>query len=527
MTATLLLAALRRDRVRLASWTLGLALFWLYYTRLVPTAYPEEDLQAASGLVAGPMGRVFVGPSHGFDDLSYDRFLAGGYGIYAMLLTAVMSILLVVRNTRADEQAGRTELVLAGAVHRRAPLVSALGVALVANLAVGLAIFVVSATSPLMAWHGSALFAASVVAAGVTFAAVAAVTAQLTEFPRAAGGLAGVVLGASFLVRALGDAPRQGGTLLSWFSPLAWPQQTAPFVLDRWWPLLLSVALVAVLAATALVVSSRRDVGTGIVTSRPGPPEAPAWLGSPATLSLRLQRASIVGWTVTLLVFGAVFGAWSDVLGSAVEDLPDTLIDVMRAGDDLVAGYLAFMGLFMGLIVGIYAMLAMHQLRAEEASGRAGPVLASPVGRATWLLTHVGVTAAAVVAMLILTGVGTGIGAALVTGRWGYVADLVVGYVSFAPAVLVVLGLASALFGFVPRAIGAAWAVLAYGLLVDVFGPLVELPTWVVNASPFAHVALVPVEEVAPIPLVVTAVVALALLAVGLVGVRRRDLDLP
>ena len=44
-----------------------------------------------------------------------------------------MSILLVVRHTRADEETGRAELVGAGVVGRHAPLAAALVVAAIAD----------------------------------------------------------------------------------------------------------------------------------------------------------------------------------------------------------------------------------------------------------------------------------------------------------------------------------------------------------------------------------------------------------
>jgi ABC-2 type transport system permease protein len=42
-------------------------------------------------------------------------------------------------------------------------------------------------------------------------------------------------------VRAIGDA---GPHWLSWLSPLGWMQQLRPFADERWWVLLLAVALI-------------------------------------------------------------------------------------------------------------------------------------------------------------------------------------------------------------------------------------------------------------------------------------------
>ena len=96
---------------------------------------------------------------------------------------------------------------------------------------------------------------------GLVFGAVTAVTAQLTEHAGTASGTALGILALAFMVRGIGDVIERDGSWLSWFSPLAWAQQTRAFVDLRWWPLLVSLAAVAVpwalaAAVTALIVAS-------------------------------------------------------------------------------------------------------------------------------------------------------------------------------------------------------------------------------------------------------------------------------
>jgi ABC-2 type transport system permease protein len=453
---------LRRDRVKLPSWILGITVFWLYYTRLVPSVYATgEDLQGISGLLEGPMGRLFTGPAYGFDQLTHDRFIVGAYGLYVLVLTALMSILLVVRHTRVEEQTGRAELVRANVVGRLAPLTAALLLAVIANAALAATTAGVMATAPVFTVGGSVLFAAAVGATGLAFAGLSAVTVQLTEFSRAAAGLAGGGLGAAFVLRALGDMTSEHGSLVSWLSPLAWPQQTAPFVLDRWWPLALSVAFAVATTACGYALSARRDVGASMFAVRPGPPHAASWLRSPFTLALRLQRAGIVGWTVALALTGLLYGAWTDALLTALDDLPDE------------------------------------------------PVLATPVSRWGWFGTNIAVTVIGVVVMLAVTGAATGLGAAMVTGEAARVWELTAAHLSYAPAVALVLAVAALLFGVAPRFIALTWVVLGYALIVGLFGPLMDLPAWAFDLSPFEHL---------------TGMAAGAVVA-GLSAFRRRDVN--
>jgi ABC-2 type transport system permease protein len=523
--ATMVRFMLRRDRIRLPAWAGGMGLFALYVVLAIPAAYSLEELGDVSGMFADPVGRMLVGPAHGLESPSYEQMIANGYGLYLLLLAALMSILTVVRHTRAEEQAGRAELVRASVVGRHTPLTATLVVTLLTNLAVAAAIAVVTLAVGGYAVTGSLLLAASVAAVGLAFAGIASVTAQLSEYSRAAAGMAGVVLGAAFVLRAGGDMARQGGNLLSWLSPLGWGQQTAPFVLDRWWPLALALVLAVVATAAGYALADRRDLGASLVAVRPGRPRAHPSLGTPLGLAVRLQRAGIIGWSAALAASGLVFGGFADPLLGAIDDMPEVFRELFGE-EDLLAGYLGYMARFMALLTSVYAVLAVSGLRAEETGGRAEPLLAAPIGRRTWLGTNLAVIAGGVVGITAATGLATGIGAAAVTGDVAHLWELTVAHLSFVPAVLVVLGVAAALFGALPSAVAATWAVLAYGMIVGTFGTLLDLPQAVFDVSPFEHLPQMPLEDFAVVPTLALSAVATAAAAAGLVAFHRRDLDM-
>jgi len=521
---TLIRLMLRVDRVRIPAWAAGSGAFALYVSIAVPAAY-GDDLDAATDLFASPVGRMLTGPGHGLAEPTTERLIAGGYGLYFLLLSALMSILLVVRHTRAEEQSGRAELLRAGIVSRHAGLVAALVVAVVANLAVGLAVVAALVAVGGFALHGSALLAAAVAAVGLAFAGVAATTAQVSQHPRAASGLAGGVLAAAFIVRGGGDMAAEGGTLLSWLSPLGWAQQTAPYVLDRWWPLLLLVAVASGTTGVAFLLSARRDVGGSFVAERPGPARARPHLGTIWGLTMRLQRAGIIGWTASLAVSGFVYGLFTDAMLDATDDLPDVLEDLFGR-EDLVAGYLGVMALLQAIMVAVYAVLAIQSLRTEETSGRGDAVLALPVSRRASLTAALAVTTAAAVLMSAVLGAANGVGAALTTGEAHYVWDLTLAQLNMVPPVLVVLSVATLLFGASPRLLGAAWAIVGYAFLAGTFGGLLDLPQVAYDLSPFEHSALMPLEPFTAVPTVVLTGLALALAAVGVARFQQREYNL-
>lgn len=524
-TGALVRFQLRRDRVRLPAWAAGFGVFVLYLVAALPTiAATEEDLAGATELFRDPVGRLLVGPGYGFDAPSYERFVANGYGLYFFIVAALMSILLVSRHTRVEEQTGRAELVRANVVGRHALHVATLLVALVTNLVVGVVVAVAMVVAGGFALPGSVLFAAAIAATGLAFAGITSVTVQLTEYSRAASGMAGAALGASFALRAGGDVAREGGGALSWASPLGWGQQTAPFVLDRWWPLALSLALTGVTVVAGFVLADRRDHGASFLAVRPGPGRAAPWLGTPLGLAARLQRASILGWTVGIGLTGLLYGAYTDALLTAIGDLPEVFVELFGAAD-LVAGYLAYIATFNALLAAAFVVLAVQGLRSEEVSGRVEPVLATPVSRNAWLGTNLLVSAAGVVVILAAAGLLTGLGTAVVTGEVGYVGDLVVAHLGQVPAVLVVLGAAALLFGAVPRAVSAAWVLVGFGLFAGTFGAMLELPQLVVDLSPFEHLADVPLEPFEVVPVLVLLAVATGLVGLALTAFRRRGID--
>ncbi|MFY1669707.1 ABC transporter permease [Plantactinospora sp. WMMB334] len=527
-TGTLLRFMLRRDRIRLPAWVLGLTLMMMYYVAaLEGISEGPEDLAGMTAFSESPAGALFGGPGFGYDALTIERFLAGQYGLYLYVGAALMGLLTVTRHTRAEERSGRAELVRANVVGRHAQVTAAL--LLTALMGVLVALLVTS----VMAGNGydlagSLLFGAAIGVSALTFAGIATVTAQLSEYPRAAAGLAGTALGAAFLLRGLGDMATVQGSgpgWLSWLSPIGWSQQTAPYVHNRWWPLLISLAFVAGTAAAGYALSARRDFGAGLIPPRPGDPRAAGWLAGPLSLAFRLHRASLLGWSAALLVSGLAYGSFTQPMLDGFADAPEDLVAVMGGTEDLLAGFLGLMGLTMALTVAIYAVLAVHTLRGEETDGRTEPVLATAVSRRAWIGSHLAVTAAGVPWLLFVAGLGMGVGAAASTGDASLLGDLLLGHLAHTPAVWLVLAVAAALYALVPRAMPAVWVVVGYALIVGFFAPILDIPAGAVRLSPFEHIGEYPLDEIDIGAVLLLTLGAAAVAQVATLAFRRRDLS--
>ena len=509
----------RLDRVRIAVWIVGTALLVLSSAVSIDELYPTQaDLTAAAEPLYDNAAVIALqGPTYAIDTLGGQIvFNLGGFGYVVM---GLMAMFLVGRHTRGDEEQGRLELLRATVVGRDAPVTAALGVASAALVVVGVLI-TLSMLSLDLPLTGSVSYGVAMASFGVLFAAVTAVAAQVTEHTRAAYGMTGAALGASFVIRAVGDV--SDGTL-SWLSPMGWAQGMKPYAGERWWPLLLLVGATAGLVALTFALLARRDLGSGLVAPRPGPPVAAPSLTRPWGLSLRLQRSSIVGWASGLALTGVAYGSLGEDVADIIGDNDQIAEIITQAGGSITDSYFSSSLLMLAVIAGGFTVSSALRLRGEESAGRAEPLLATAVARPRWVLSHLAVTLAGGLAILAAAGLGMGITYGIIAGDAGEVPRLTGAALAFAPPLWLLAGVVTALFGLAPRAGAAAWALLGWSAVVAFLGELLDLPQWARDVSPFEHVPRVPVDSVAWPPLIVLTLLAAGLTAAGVAGFRCRD----
>ncbi|MEE1817801.1 ABC transporter permease [Streptomyces sp. SP18ES09] len=513
-TGTLTRLALRRDRLTLPLWALvtgGLvasgagSLEGLYGTA-------AERAEAAASMTANSSMRALYGPVFG-DSLG--GLVAWRFGTFGAALAAVASLIVVVRHTREEEETGRQEMLSAGAVGRRAPLTAALLAALALNTAVAL---LITAGLAGQGTAGALALGLAVGGTGMVFATTAALAAQVTESARLAKGLTAAVLGLAFVLRAAGDAGGAGGSsFLTWLSPVGWAEQVRAFAGERWWVLLLIAGAVAVQTAAAYALTARRDVGASFLATRPGPAEGR--LGGAGALAWRLQRGTLLGWSLGFLLGGLAFGGMAEGAADLVGDNARAREIFARMGGQsaLTDAFLATMVSLFGMLTALYAVGSVLRAHGEETSGRAEPLLAGALGRLRWAAGHLAVAFGGSVLILALAGLGLAL-------SYGHEPGPVMGAVLVQlPAVWALAGLAVLLWGAAPRATAGAWGAAGLCLALGWIGPALGLPQAVLDVSPFGHLPKLPGPDMAWPPALILTALAAALTATGLAGLRRRD----
>jgi ABC-2 type transport system permease protein len=528
-TGKLFRLALRRDRIVATAWILGLFLYAYSQAASIISLYPTQaDLDrlaaTAEGVGANPAVVAVQGPA-------YDAHTYGGATAWQLVtpwvfLIGLMSLFLLTRHTRQEEETGRAELVSAGVVGRYAWLAAALLFVLAVNVVL-VAVTALAFIAMGLPAAGSTWLAVDCGLGGLVFAGVAAITVQITQYQRAANGMAFAVLGVAFLLRAIGDSAAEL-SWLSWLSPIGWAERFRPFAGERWWVLLLPLGLLLVLLVAVAALLVRRDQGAGVLAVRLGPATAAPGLRSPLALAWRLQRGALLGWTIGVAIAGLSFGAIAQDMVQAANQDPETAKMLARLGGagSITDIFLAAILSWLGMLAAGYAVQATLRLHAEETELRAEQVLATAVPRIGWAGSHLLVAAAGSAVVLATGGLVAGVAHGLRAGDLGGELPRVLGGALVQlPAVWVVAGIGAALFGLLPRlVVGGTWAVLAVVLCITTLGEPLRLDRWALDLSPFAHLPRLPAAAFTATPLVWLLATTAVLVAAGLAGFRRRDL---
>jgi ABC-2 type transport system permease protein len=164
------------------------------------------------------------------------------------------------------------------------------------------------------------------------------------------------------------------------------------------------------------------------------------------------------------------------------------------------------------------------RLRSEELEGRADAILATPVSRLRWASSHLAFAMGGPAFVILVLGLTAGISDGLGMGDVQHVLPrMLARTVATLPAIWVLVGLTTALYGLLPRfATAASWSALVVFLVLELGWELQHVGQRVFDISPFAHVHWA--TPIHPAALVWLTAIAAVLTAAGLFGLRHRDL---
>ena len=270
----------------------------------------------------------------------------------------------------------------------------------------------------------------------------------------------------------------------------------------------------------------RRDIGGGLIAERPGAPAASATLSGAFGLAWRLQRATLLAWTIGLWLYGPADrqcgGQHRRHVGgsSTISDIVSRLGGSQALEDAFITISFSFLAVAAAAMA-ISSTLRLHQ---EESILRAKPF---------WLVLSAGSVGPQVISSLPSPGRrwrfwprvwsrDSPTGSPAVTSA-GVPAVVAVAALQL-PAIWMLCAITVALFGLVPRFTPVAWGVLVAFIALYLLGSLAGLPHWLINLQPFTHAQQTPGQPFDATPVLWLLLIDVVLLAVGLLAFRRRDL---
>lgn len=483
----------------------------------------EAERSTMAQTLENPAMVAMVGPVYGIDNYTTGAMMANQMLLFTAIVLGIMSILMVTKLTRKQEEEGKYELIRSMPVGRLSSLSSALMLVALVNVVIGLAtaISLIVVNVEGIDVEGSIMYGAVLTVTGLMFTGITAVITQLTETSRSTLGLSIAVLLVTYFVRAIGDVSSE---VLSLASPLGLVLRAEVYVENYWWPIIVSVVITLVLTILAFYLHNRRDLGAGLLPSKPGKKEASKLLLSPLGLLLRLQRTQIISWLVAMLFLGASYGS---VLGDLESFFADNEMFQQLLGDHpaytMTEQFITMLMVILSIFATIPMVVSFLRVRGEEKKERNDHLLTTGISRYTLLSHYLGISVVVGVVSLFIALYSLWAAGSVVMDEAIPLENILKAGMSYLPAMLIILAIANLLFAFVPKWTPLVWAYLVFSFFTVYLGGMIDIPEWLANISSFNHIPQLPVEEFTWIPLIVLMAIGIIALIVSQFGYRSRD----
>ena len=491
---------LRDARVRTVSFAYLFALIAYIQPVGYRGAYPTHAsrLAFAHSFAENKAIRLFYGVPH--DLLTVSGYTAWRVGGTLAIFAAVFGLLAAVRALRTEEDTGRMEVVLAAPVGRGSAYLSAMSAIAVCVLILGFAEFAGLLVAGLPA-GGSAYLALATASVVPVFVGVGALASQLAPTRRMAIEFGGAAVGLFLGLRVIADISSDAGWL-RWTTPLGWAEEVRPFTGAR--PIVLAIPAVAtlLLLVCAARIAVGRDIGTGVLPARDSAAPRLGLLSSPTAMALRSESTSLLVWLLGVGAFAYITGvlAKSTATAGISKGLQHEFAKLGTGSIITPTGYLAFVFIIFLLVVSLFVCAQVGAARHEEAGERLETLLSLSVGRRGWLGGRLLLALAGASAISLTAGLLAWAGAESAGVSISLVGMLEAG-LNCLPVAAMFLGVAALAYAAVPRAAaGFAYGLVTVAFLWDLFGSLLSVPHWLVQATPFAHVGSCPRNHFASAP---------------------------
>lgn len=448
--------------------------------------------------------------------------------VFMAIITAIMNYYFVIRNTRGEEESGILEMIQAHSVGRLSNLLATLLESFILNFGIGLiyAFGLQFANLTGTDANGNSLLGLGLGACGFMFASIAAVVAQLTDSARTATILSYAVFGIMYLSRMITDVINPSYT---WYIPMGWVEKFSTYKSNNWLPVILMLILSIVLILLAFTLNEHRDIGSGLIVTKPGRKNASIFLRGPLSLLWRLNRLTILVWFFGIMILGISYGSVFNTIGDIVKTNP--MIKQLLNTKAINAANILIIKQFLAILMIVFAVLALipaisliNYLKTGESKGYLEIIHSTPTGRLKLFISTALLAILTNLSVFLAGSYGLYAGGNAVMKQhlaWSF---FMRGFWGYLPPMMIFLGISICLIGWLPNLISLNYGYLIAAFFIQYFGKLLKLPNWLNKLTPFGYIAKVPVKNFDPATFWWQLSIAVILIIIGYLGYRRRDL---
>ena len=497
---------------------------------------PESRAEGVTLTTALPP--IFTG-LYGGSAISADTlggFTNWRYGVLFFVLPGIWSLIALSGTLVSEMRRGSMEFVAGSPATRRRIAVEKLGAHVAAMtivmLLVALVLWLVGAVFATLPGDEIPVEAATGYALAMGLSALVAGTLAFALAPfvgrGGAAGIAALLLVGSWIVFGYRESVAAFEAILplSWFS---WFADHRPIAGTYDWASLVPLAgIVLVAGAVGVIAFERRDLGDVGALRLPSRPSWLFGLSGPLTRGLGERTNAAIAWGLGIGVYAFIIAVSAADLQRVVEETP-TLEQIMRVAfpnADLSQPGFALQVLFvqLGTLLGGAAAAALvGGWASDESEGRLELLLTAPIARFRWMLESGIGTYLAIVVVALIVGIVTALALA---GSGDDVVTPLAGISVIALYGGAVAGIGLAIGGLIrpSLAMPTVVVVIVGMLLIDILGPILELPQIIQDLSLARHYGEPMIGSWDPVGIIASLALAFGGLLIGAWGFSRRDL---
>ncbi|ANE05155.1 ABC transporter permease [Corynebacterium crudilactis] len=524
---------LRLRRTFILWWLLGMWAFLLITPPSYVATYP--DLASRGPVVASVQSNMGTQAMYGHlpSPGTIGQLTTWETGAWLCLLSAVMMVLLFSSLYRKSESSGLSEHFYAAGYSRASQLRAALSTgALIAVIHGAMCAAILIAfrylSIPEITVAGSLAFGTALFLTMLSSLALTSMVHSLwgrgANFNRI--GLLGV--GTAFLIRMVADTSTINGIhYLNWITPLGWRSLINPFTNNNWAVCIILFALCIALIGIAFLLDTQRAYNSRIL--RISFPRRHQKLDIRVRglfdLNLRIHRSNILAWSIVIgLILLTMLPLINSLLPSLQND-PATMqaIETLMPAGDLQTTFIIYVFQIASILLSIATVQPIISFVRQERLGLIDTMRSTGVRRWSPLWGSIAISFSTLSSCTVFAIIGAFLGLFIQPSAVeGGTRIVLLASLSIAIHALFPLGLATVLAGLVPRLIHLAWIPIITASVVSLFGPVLSLSESQMDLSPLNHSWAASGEPIWP--LFCFMVTGGTFLAIGLLGMQRRDL---